>query len=328
MASHASVGGRDARRPRPAARRRRRGRPPPARGRGRRRGSPPPRRRRRRAPRVRSAATRPGPSSQSAQWTTRASVSSSYAPATTTISPISPLCPQSGEHLVEKECLLRGPEPRGRSGREHDGGHGARFGVSSQVHASYGRLRSHRALREGGYRCVVLRLAVGLLSLSALAFGGPAADAAPSRVFAPAHRRRGPGVVELGRVRADGNERVRHRGLLLERGRLLGAAEGDLHGRAALVLRLLGRARRLLCRRPGARADRHRVELRRTRASRLRGLVRDRPCAVDPDRDEDGARRPDDRGRAGAGNAGDAPADELDAPRAASPAAWSSSSPI
>jgi Peptidase A4 family len=31
----------------------------------------------------------------------------------------------------------------------------------------------------------VLRLAVGLLSLSALAFGGPAADAAPSRVFAP-----------------------------------------------------------------------------------------------------------------------------------------------
>jgi hypothetical protein len=32
---------------------------------------------------------------------------------------------------------------------------------------------------------VVLRLAVGLLSLSVLAFGGPAADAAPNRVFAP-----------------------------------------------------------------------------------------------------------------------------------------------
>ena len=32
---------------------------------------------------------------------------------------------------------------------------------------------------------MVLRLAVGLLSLSVLAFGGPAADAAPNRVFAP-----------------------------------------------------------------------------------------------------------------------------------------------
>ena len=134
----------------------------------------------------------------------------------------------------------------------------------------------------------------------------------PRVVSTPPGGRRRPGVVELGRLRADRDEQLRRADDLHECCRLLGPAEGDLHGPAALVLRLLGRARRLFRRCPGARADRYRVDLRRAPAARLCGLVRDRARAVDPDCVEARARRSRDCRSARPGHAGDAPADEHD----------------
>ena len=76
-------------------------------------------------------------------------------------------------------------EPGRRAGGEDDGGHGARIGVRCQATHPPAAVRSHQVLREPGYRPAVLRIAAGLLSLAALALVGPAAGSSPARMFAP-----------------------------------------------------------------------------------------------------------------------------------------------
>ena len=126
--------------------------------------------------------------------------------------------------------------------------------------------RSYPALRQGGYR-----------DPRASSGNGPrrAGDARCRRILRGRRVRLEPlllssarvgraGLVELGRLRRHGHQPRRDAGHLHRCHRLVGAAGSCLRGRERVLLRLLGGPRRILERLTGARADRHRIELRRS----------------------------------------------------------------
>jgi hypothetical protein len=154
----------------------------------------------------------PGPSSQSLQRTRRTSASSSYAPMTTTIrrsrrtAPVGRAPRREGAPALGRRSawpLRPRARPRPRSLVQH----------LLPGEPSYGRL--HALIGLSGTLatvpwCFVSPCAPSLSVLHSAACGRRGAK---SRLR-PAHCRRGPGVVELGRVRADGNEQVRHSDVL------------------------------------------------------------------------------------------------------------------